>query len=53
VQEVLHQLPVYYQEQVFRPVQDFEKTFARKLLPQDYYFNPAGWFYFIKSAIAT
>jgi len=23
-----------------QPVQDFEKTFARKLLPQDYYFNP-------------
>jgi cell surface protein SprA len=23
-----------------RPVQDFEKTFARKLGPQDYYFNP-------------
>ena len=22
------------------PVQDFEKTFARKLLPSDYYFNP-------------
>ncbi len=22
------------------PVQDFEKTFARKLLPTDYYFNP-------------
>ncbi|MGN6166342.1 MAG: cell surface protein SprA, partial [Flavisolibacter sp.] len=24
----------------FQPVQDFEKTFARKLLPTDYYFNP-------------
>lgn len=24
----------------FQPVQDFEKTFARKLLPSDYYFNP-------------
>ncbi|MBI1344103.1 MAG: cell surface protein SprA [Terrimonas sp.] len=24
----------------FRPVQDFEKTFARKLQPTDYYFNP-------------
>ena len=23
-----------------KPVQDFEKTFARKLLPTDYYFNP-------------
>jgi len=23
-----------------QPVQDFEKTFARKLLPSDYYFNP-------------
>lgn len=23
-----------------QPVQDFEKTFARKLLPTDYYFNP-------------
>ncbi|MGK2863839.1 MAG: cell surface protein SprA, partial [Chitinophagaceae bacterium] len=23
-----------------KPVQDFEKTFARKLLPSDYYFNP-------------
>ncbi|MBE7171245.1 MAG: cell surface protein SprA [Williamsia sp.] len=23
-----------------RPVQDFEKTFARKLTPSDYYFNP-------------
>ncbi len=23
-----------------RPVQDFEKTFARKLAPTDYYFNP-------------
>jgi cell surface protein SprA len=23
-----------------RPVQEFEKTFARKLLPTDYYFNP-------------
>lgn len=24
----------------FQPVQDFEKTFARKLQPNDYYFNP-------------
>ena len=24
----------------FQPVQDFEKTFARKLQPTDYYFNP-------------
>ncbi|MBK5271017.1 MAG: cell surface protein SprA, partial [Bacteroidia bacterium] len=24
----------------FQPVQDFEKTFARKLLPSDYYYNP-------------
>ncbi|HEX6334996.1 MAG TPA: cell surface protein SprA, partial [Flavisolibacter sp.] len=24
----------------FQPVQDFEKTFARKLQPSDYYFNP-------------
>ncbi|HEU0110894.1 MAG TPA: cell surface protein SprA [Flavisolibacter sp.] len=24
----------------FRPVQDFEKTFARKLQPNDFYFNP-------------
>ncbi|MGZ8540496.1 MAG: T9SS outer membrane translocon Sov/SprA, partial [Chitinophagaceae bacterium] len=23
-----------------KPVQDFEKTFARKLLPSDYYYNP-------------
>ncbi len=26
--------------QGFQPVQDFEKTFARKLQPTDYYFNP-------------
>ncbi|NCI47992.1 T9SS outer membrane translocon Sov/SprA [Sediminibacterium soli] len=27
-----------------RPVEDYEKTFARKLLPTDYYFNPQAGF---------
>jgi cell surface protein SprA len=30
--------------QGYKPVQDFEKTFARKLNPSEYYFNPqVGW----------
>jgi hypothetical protein len=36
-----------------QPVQDFEKTFARKLQPTDYFFNERIGLSFFEPAIAT
>ncbi len=40
VQEIQVLVQSYLTGQGLVPVQDFEKTFARKLQPTDYYFNP-------------
>jgi cell surface protein SprA len=36
-----------------KPVDDFEKTFARKLNPSEYYFNPQVGFVSVNVAVAV